>query len=163
MKRIRLNAIVGTLIVGLSGASAFAQSGNSSNGATATCYKARIGGIGPLNIVKNMQRIEAHHAHLGALIGSSPRAGKDPLEYVWGGVPFERKEGFNGRDWGRAYFVVERIEYFDRTQCRSGEFYFSSPAQAVNWYMEYSNQRSKGDPQNRIASNWPENVVTLEK
>jgi hypothetical protein len=29
--------------------------------------------------------------------------------------------------------------------------------------MEYSNQRSKGDPQNRIASNWPENVVTLEK
>jgi hypothetical protein len=80
MKRIGLTTIVGTLIVGLSGASAFAQSGNLSNGATATCYKARIGGIGPPNIVKNMQRIEAHHAHLRALIGSSPRAGKDPLE-----------------------------------------------------------------------------------
>lgn len=160
MKRIGLTTIVGTLIVGLCSASAFAQSGN---GATAICYKATNSGGGPPYIVKNMRRIEDHHARMRTLIGNSPRAGKDPLHYVWGGVPYERKEGFNGRDWGAAYFVVERVEFFDRTQCRNGDFYFSSPAQAVDWFMERSNERSKADPKTRIASNWPENVVTLEK
>lgn len=160
MTRIR-TAILLAASAAVYGAPSLADTSPEANqpGVTATCYMARVGPIGPPNIMQNMQRIETHNTRMRDLISKSPQRGKSQLDYVWGAVPVERKEGFNGRQWGQAYFIVSRSEFFGPTTCENGNYSFSSLEESVEWYIEYVNSRTKADPATRISSDWKEHVI----